>query len=184
MGLSTELIQAGISVTPSNNFQLDATAADGSFTFKRADGSTIFTVDATGLMDIGGAGAVYGKDNILGTVSQVGGIPTGALMEHDSSVNGEYWKYANGQQITYFRNTGVSIPVNSPFGSMFYSANYALDFPAEFVAPPFATTKSHGTGIHDASNLMSPTGLNIQFASPVNTTVVTDYTLIAIGRWY
>lgn len=42
----------------------------------------------------------FGKDNILGTVSQSAGVPTGALIEYGSNANGEYWRFAGGLQIS------------------------------------------------------------------------------------
>ena len=39
---------------------------------------------------------VYNSRNAVGTVAQSGGLPTGALMEYVTNVNGEAWKFANG----------------------------------------------------------------------------------------
>ena len=41
----------------------------------------------------------YGKNNILGTVSQSAGVPTGAVIERGSNANGEYVRFADGTQI-------------------------------------------------------------------------------------
>ncbi|EDM47747.1 hypothetical protein [Marinobacter algicola] len=41
-------------------------------------------------------GDYYKSDNILGTASQSGGIPTGAIIERGSNANGEYTKFADG----------------------------------------------------------------------------------------
>lgn len=46
------------------------------------------------------AGFIAGlRGNILGTVSQSGGIPTGAVIERGSNANGEYVKFADGTAI-------------------------------------------------------------------------------------
>ncbi|WP_211474939.1 hypothetical protein [Collimonas humicola] len=45
------------------------------------------------------AGAKYGKGNILGTVGQTGGAPTGAIIERGSNANGEYVRFADGTQM-------------------------------------------------------------------------------------
>ena len=42
---------------------------------------------------------IYNQSNILGTVSQSGGVPTGAIIERGSNANGEYVKYADGTLI-------------------------------------------------------------------------------------
>lgn len=54
----------------------------------------------------------YKRKNILGQVSQVAGIPTGAIIERGSNANGEYIKFADGTlvciasvSITYFQST-------------------------------------------------------------------------------
>ena len=42
---------------------------------------------------------VFGRANLLGTVSQSGGVPTGAVIERGSNANGEYVKFADGTMI-------------------------------------------------------------------------------------
>jgi len=41
---------------------------------------------------------VFGQRNILGSVSQSGGVPTGALIETGSNANGRYRRFADGSQ--------------------------------------------------------------------------------------
>ncbi len=43
----------------------------------------------------------YGPGNILGTVSQSGGTPTGAVIERGSNANGDYVRFADGMQICW-----------------------------------------------------------------------------------
>lgn len=58
----------------------------------------------------------YRTDNILGTVSQTAGVPTGAIFESGSNANGEYVKYANGTLVctrtatTVFDGTTAASP--------------------------------------------------------------------------
>jgi len=40
----------------------------------------------------------YKKSNILGTVSESGGVPTGSIIERGSNSNGEYVRFADGTQ--------------------------------------------------------------------------------------
>lgn len=51
------------------------------------------------------------REEIIGTVSQSGGAPTGAIIEQDSNANGEYIRWADGTQICHARlsssNTGA-----------------------------------------------------------------------------
>lgn len=46
-----------------------------------------------------GPAQAYRQGNVLGTVSQSGGVPTGALIERLATANGEYIRFANGTQI-------------------------------------------------------------------------------------
>lgn len=62
--------------------------------------------DATAgrLLKVGAEGAALGADvyrrgNLLGTVSQSGGTPTGAAMQRGSNANGQFVRFADGTQI-------------------------------------------------------------------------------------
>jgi hypothetical protein len=70
-------------------------------------------------------GEVYAEGNILGTVSQSSGVPTGAVIERGSNANGEFVKYADGTLIcTKFFERGVETPVSNntyTFSSTFQS---------------------------------------------------------------
>ncbi|WP_303698689.1 phage tail protein [Pseudomonas aeruginosa] len=46
--------------------------------------------------------------NILGTVSQSGGVPTGAIIERGSNANGEYVRFADGTQICTNSNRAIT----------------------------------------------------------------------------
>ena len=48
---------------------------------------------------------VYAKGNILGTVSQSGGVPTGAVIQRGSNANGEFVRFADGTQICWHNLT-------------------------------------------------------------------------------
>jgi hypothetical protein len=49
----------------------------------------------TGNIQLSGS-QVYARSNILDTVSQSGGVPTGGIIERGSNANGEFVKYADG----------------------------------------------------------------------------------------
>jgi hypothetical protein len=67
-----------------------------------AAGTGTFTIEAPNsnsnrtLVLPDAAGEIYGQGNILGTVSQSAGVPTGAIIERGSNANGEFVKYADG----------------------------------------------------------------------------------------
>jgi len=68
---------------------------------------TDLTATAVELNQLSGQTA-YTRSNILGTVSQSAGVPTGAIIERGSNANGEFVKYADGTLIM-FRNVGTHI---------------------------------------------------------------------------
>ncbi len=72
---------------------------------------------------------------IVGTVSQTGGVPTGAIMQRGSNANGEFVRFADGTQICWTRwalsakNWGV--------GESWVVGSWG--YPAVFNAAPVAT---------------------------------------------
>jgi len=71
----------------------------------------------------------FRRGNILGTVSQSGGVPTGAIIERGINANGEYVRYADGTQICTFTTTITTVA----------STRAACDwhFPAKFAVEPW-----------------------------------------------
>ena len=80
---------------------------------------------------------VFKQANILGTVSQSGGVPTGAIIERGSNANGEFVKYADGTMIcTLSRfDPGAQIPTFRDWS-----------YPAAFIHPPQVTATPAGAG--------------------------------------
>jgi len=50
---------------------------------------------------------VFDTGNLLGTVSQSGGNPTGAVIEAGSNANGDYVRFADGTQICTNANAAI-----------------------------------------------------------------------------
>lgn len=70
------------------------------------------------------------KADILGVVSQIGGVPNGAIMEAGSNANGRYFRLASGLQLC-FRLLG---PTTIAAGASVQSGT--MTFPATFSFPP------------------------------------------------
>ena len=138
---------------------------------------------------------VFKQSNILGTVSESGGVPTGAIIERDSNANGEYVKYADGTMIC----TGIISGSLSGIVSTNLIGNFT--FPASFVtSPAFSTKLKIGTGDGPfasqfvvgsmRNNDVSSTGLqNVRIARHADYASAagdqnTFVLVIAIGRWY
>ena len=82
---------------------------------------------------------VFHSENLLGTVSQTAGVPTGAVIERGANANGEYVKFADGTMICYHTFSVGSIVAagagtfDNPYRS---NPNVTWTFPAAFSAVP------------------------------------------------
>lgn len=128
---------------------------------------------------------VYHNLNIVGTVSQSGGIPTGAIVESGTNANGRYVRFANGTQIcTMLLSVTSAIDVSSLGG--FRSGSAQLTFPAVFsLAPTISTTALLDSALSVVYLNNTTTSVNVALtsvssqASASRTAYVT-----AIGRWF
>ena len=141
--------------------------------------------------------AVYNASNILGTVSQSAGVPTGAIIERGSNANGEYVRFADGMQICTRPFDAGSIIANGTgtLGDPYHTNPITLNFPATFIAAPvvgfnFPTQGAGGVG----GRIINPAGFSIstsalttlRFARQTsdNTAANAVGTMTAIGRWF
>lgn len=138
---------------PANYLKIDGTAADSS--------------------KLGGTLAVefYRRANILGTVSQLNGVPTGAIIERGSNANGEYVRYADGTQ----KCTRKAAPNGTTW-----------TFPAPFISPPAVSLGTLSGNLARYSTLDAPTSTSTTVygwtAAGSSSGTTTDLT--ADGRWY
>lgn len=126
--------------------------------------------------------------NIVDTVSQSGGVPTGAIIEHGSNANGDYIRYADGTQICWFAESVTDQAINSAYGSLFIGSR-TWTFPAAFsVAPTLPAPNARwGTGASwGSSNSPGTTSVAVRFfdASSRATGTAFTYGVAAVGRWY
>ena len=88
---------------------------------------------------------VFHSENLLGTVSQSGGVPTGAVFERGSNANGSYTKFADGTMICYHTFSVGSIVAagagtfDNPYRS---NPNVTWTFPAAFSAVPVTLARA------------------------------------------
>lgn len=82
---------------------------------------------------------VYSQGTILGTVSQSGGVPGGAIIEQGSNANGYYTKFADGTLICHGIVALGGIALQTVWNSMFRSSSLIYNFPATFVGTPTCT---------------------------------------------
>ena len=146
----------------------------------------------------------YKKSNILGTVSESGGVPTGAIIERGSNANGEFIKYADGTMICSVRD--LTLPINS--GSLDNIMETAWVFPVSFIDLTNLSTsmsiRNNAANFVDFTDWSSTQVRERMTSSYANTTMSTTSVLIgqnfdravpseatltgvcasAIGRWF
>jgi hypothetical protein len=157
----------------------------GTFTIAAPNSNTNRTLT---LPDV--SGEVFSQGNILGTVSETGGVPTGAIIERGSNANGEFVKYADGTMICTKFFTGFG-PVNLAYGSAFRSATISTGSPASnFSTVPFVfyTVRGNTAAPTYAAPFVSAAATSLgsvqlcRETSSASTGFEMDLT--AIGRWF
>lgn len=127
---------------------------------------------------------LYKRRNILGAVSQSGGIPTGAVLERGSNSNGEYARLADGTVIAW----AVSSPVvtSAPTDGV-NSANITWTYPVEVLTPVLlAAVSASGRVMWSPGHpTVSSTAGSIYISSmtPFSGLTVACRRMV-VGRWY
>lgn len=121
------------------------------------------------------------RSDIVGTVSQSGGVPTGALMEYGSNANGEFWKYADGKMVCSFISEQNSFPPGE-------SINFNILYPVTFIdssgvrACPLVGSGATGGLFCSTASLASSINVGVYNVTGASVTKLILGT--AIGRWY
>jgi hypothetical protein len=132
-----------------------------------------------------GPAQAFRRGNILGTVAQSGGVPTGAVIERGSNANGEFVKFADGTMICTAIVTVADITTAT--GSIFTSAEVAWTFPAAFATVSAVFTS---LGIRAAGNVWgkvratSATAGGVKLYAATSIAGNTSVEVTAIGRWF
>lgn len=138
-----------------------------------------------GLAILKGAGA-YAKDNILGTVSQASGVPTGSAFEAGSNANGRYWRNADGFQACIKFVTVGSISIGAGGFQSYSLGTHAAAFAATpFEVPVYVGDNSllANIGLESVSNTSAGNGVlrnNLNEARTFNGSIG----VLAVGRWF
>lgn len=133
---------------------------------------------------------LYHQGNIVGTVSQTGGVPTGAIIETGTNANGTYTKFADGSMICRGIADLGNVAVTTLAATGLYTSAIQIGrtFPAQFSGQPQclldiatgnATCYSTKAGLPTAS---ATQGFYVQ--SPQSQTVNVAVSYIAYGRWF
>jgi len=137
------------------------------------------------------ASNIYTQANVLGTVSQASGVPTGAIIETGTNANGTYTKWADGTMICSAILSLGSIAITTANGSMFVSSSTpgaAKTYPAAFIAAPRCQITAEGSSANvfvgtAGSGTNSATPL-VYFFSPVSGSQTVSMIVNAVGRWF
>ena len=136
---------------------------------------------ATTAYALAAAALRYGKNNVLGTVSQSAGVPTGAVIERGSNANGSYVRFADGTQICWlpsFNDTATAFVV--------YATVQA--YPATFVGAVAVTGTINGLGSTEAfmatlsANAVTTTSAHLLRRYDIPQVYSGSFTVS--GRWY
>lgn len=128
----------------------------------------------------------YDTSNIIGTVSESGGIPTGAIIETGSNANGRYIKYADGTMICHGLFSLGTCAVTTTTGSSFYTASTnTLTYAAGFIAAPTVTANCQNASTIWVTRIIPSTSTaDIRLVSSTSTSTSISVLYTAIGRWY
>lgn len=134
---------------------------------------------------------LYGKTNVLGTVSQTSGVPTGSVIETGGTLAlGKYTKFADGTMV-FHRRLSVTTASTLAAGSMFYSGGIAAtSMGVTFVGdlPTTTATLEDALGISWVTTAGPPTLTNfnaLYILTPTSTASRTyNINLTAYGKWF
>lgn len=120
----------------------------------------------------------YTTGNLLGTVSQSSGDPTGAVIERGSNANGEYVRFADGTQIC----THLQTSSGAGNSTWTYPAAFAASKTDALFANPAPLTGAYTTAIVATNTTTATFVVRDALSAGALTAVSTQ--LMAIGRWF
>lgn len=128
--------------------------------------------------------AGYDRSNVLGTVGESGGAPTGAILQRGATVNGEFVRLADGTLICTRSNLSVA-NASTAAGSLFRSANVTWTYPSAFVAAPVVTAATDDPDSW-ALTASAPTTTTaaLRVLSAVTKASAITVRAVAVGRWF
>ena len=124
--------------------------------------------------------------DILGIVSQSGGVPTGAIIERGSNDDGEYVKFADGTMICTMSDTrSIDTNQNATLDGGRFLLPSNRDFPSTFIATPSTSAQTTDSGTWVNPRLLSTTSYRYAvFSNVPSDRGVNTISLTAIGQWY
>jgi len=123
--------------------------------------------------------------DIVGTVAQSGGVPTGAIIESGSTSSGSYTKFADGTLISIIKNAGpfpVAANAATVVGPFAVPVAFASgDFFCYAVAAPSATYDTFGVV---GAYAVSQTSMSFAYRNGPVGQSIGNLKILCIGRWF
>jgi hypothetical protein len=151
-------------------------------------GTQRVTINASGLNVTSGelmknGSPAYCRSSILGPVSQVAGVPTGALIETGSTANGRFLRFAGGTLICTIEALAVANCATAD-GAIFRSAGVTWTYPSVFVQPPVLSGTVADADCWISAAAPSVTSCSLRARSSVSKSGALTIRAVAHGRWY
>ncbi|SOC08319.1 uncharacterized protein DUF2793 [Rhodobacter sp. JA431] len=138
----------------------------------------------------------YGPGNLLGPVSQNGGLPDGAVLERGTTADGDYLRLADGTQICFATRAlgAITASGTGAWDDPYSSAEGSWSFPTPFIAPPVVTASAIApagsstarrralAGVGDVSTTAA-SGVQVIRLGADPTVDAFSIDLLAVGRW-
>lgn len=166
--------------------------------YQRAHASFIAQLrNVSGLGSVAGQFLAFSAANtaslraIVGTVTDSGGVTTGAIFETGTGSSGSYVRFADGTQICFWRTSPVTCNGTSLMGTTnwFRTTQLVWTYPAAFFAGTVPTVlpggeRSGNTGVISGGLGSTPTNTSAEvFAISTLNDGTVRHVLFAIGRW-
>lgn len=176
--------QAALDAVAALTSKLDKTANLSDLTNVAAARTSLGLGTAATRAALGTAGSLYSRDSIIGAVGQVGGVPTGAIIEVVTNANGTAVKFADGTMIC--TRTLSNVTTSSTQGSLFFSAPQTGLWAVAFASPPVVAVTAHSATVAHCwagSTIRSATGFSALVLFSTVNTATCGADIVAVGRW-
>lgn len=141
-----------------------------------------------------GPAQAFRRGNILGTVAESGGVPTGAIVERGSNANGEYVRFADGTAMCWSVVSTAYLDANR----LIYTWTFPTSLPgvrvvqATFPSAPgdyVGSTLNANRSMKFGASLISPSASAIVIWGPGTPAFqsgdqINNISVVAIGRWF
>lgn len=131
--------------------------------------------------------------NLVGTVSQSGGTPTGAIIETGSNANGTYVKYADGTMVCHgvvAKPGGTPVTAQAGVAGLYWGGDVTWTYPALFSAIPTVSVgvsraSTDTNAAWGAARGISGSSASLRYWSNNSSdTLGLNFMPVAVGRWF